>query len=60
MAQRRQIVTAFLEKFARPEAVEAVIDLPGWTDELVAAMTQAYLQDVERIRRLPGVTLLEG
>lgn len=60
VAQRRRIVTAFLEKFARPEQVEMEIGLPGWTDEIVADLTARYLEDVERIRSLPGVTLIEA
>jgi hypothetical protein len=60
VTQRRRIATAFLEKFARPDQVEQEITLPGWTDDLVEALTHAYLQDVERIKRLPGVTLIEA
>lgn len=60
VSQRRRIVTAFLEKFARPDQVEQEIALPGWTDDLVQALTHAYLQDVERIKGLPGVTLIEA
>ncbi|MCU0825867.1 MAG: hypothetical protein MUE52_00305 [Tabrizicola sp.] len=60
IAQRRRIVTAFLEKFARPEKVEVEVPIPGWTDEYVAELTDAYLADVERIRRMPGVTLIEA
>jgi len=60
VTQRRRITTAFLEKFARPEVVEQEITLPGWTDEVVQSLTYAYLQDVERIRRLPGVTFIEA
>ena len=58
--QRRRIVTAFLERFARPEKVEMEIDMPGWTEAMVAQMSRAYLEDVERIRRMDGVTLLEA
>lgn len=58
--RRRRVATAFLEKFARPDLVEQEIDLPGWTDEVVSALTHAYLGDVERIRRMPGVTLIEA
>lgn len=60
VAQRRRIVTAFLEKFARPEQVLQEVDMPGWTDETVARMTEAYLQDVERIRAMAGVTMIEA
>jgi len=60
VAQRRRIVTAFLERFARPDRVEMEIDIPGWTEEVVTELTHLYLEDVERIRLMDGVTLLEA
>lgn len=57
-ARRRRAVAAFLEKFGIPEQIEMEIDLPGWTDEVVDAMTLAYEADLANIARLPGVTLL--
>ncbi len=60
MAQRRRIVTAFLEKFGRPEALATEIALPGWTEEVVGRLTRSYLADVERIAQMPGVRLLEA
>lgn len=60
VAQRRRIVTAFLERFARPDRVEVEIDIPGWTAEIVDEITYRYLEDVERIRRMDGLTLLEA
>lgn len=60
ISQRRRVVAAFLEKFARPDQVEQEITLPGWTADLVERITHDYLEDVERIRRLPGVTLIEA
>lgn len=56
---RRRIVTAFLEKFGRPEEVAFEISVPGWTAELVEDLTRSYLEDVERIARIPGVRLVE-
>ncbi len=58
VSQRRRIVSAFLEKFARPDQVEQEIDVPGWTSDLVEELTESYLQDVDRIRRIPGVTVV--
>ncbi|MBY0351105.1 hypothetical protein [Tabrizicola sp.] len=60
VAQRRRIVTAFLEKFGRPEALATEIALPGWTEEVVGRLTRSYLADVERIAQMPGVRLLEA
>jgi hypothetical protein len=57
-ARWRKIVSAFLGKFALPDQIETEIDLPGWTGDLVAAMTEDYDRDVARIATLPGVTLL--
>jgi hypothetical protein len=56
--QRRRVVSAFLEKFARPERIDYEIDLPGWTGDVVQRMTDRYFADVDRIGQLPGVTLL--
>ncbi len=57
-ARRRKIVSAFLGKFALPDRIETEIDLPGWTETLVAEMTEGYDRDVARIAAMPGVTLL--
>ena len=39
--QRRRIITAFLEKFGRPDQLAAEIKAPGWTDTLVERLTRA-------------------
>ena len=59
-AQRRRTVSAFLEKFAIPDAVEMELDLPGWTETLVEEITEAYEKDMSDIHRIPGVTFLEA
>ncbi|MDD8024210.1 MAG: hypothetical protein PHX82_14010 [Paracoccaceae bacterium] len=56
--QRRKIVSAFLDKFVLPDAVEVEIPLPGWTDDLVAEITAAYDADVAEIAAMPGVEFL--
>lgn len=58
--QRRRIVTAFLERFALPEKVDMEVDMPGWTHDIVDEMSYRYLEDVELIRHLPGVQLIEA
>jgi len=57
-SHRRRAVASFLEKFARPEAMEVEIDMPGWTGDLLDAMTGSYDADMGRIGRMEGVTLL--
>jgi hypothetical protein len=58
--QRRRVMTAFLEKFARPDTVNYEIDKPGWTDDLVGQLTDNYTADVNRIMAMPGVTFLSA
>ncbi|SNX67502.1 hypothetical protein SAMN05878503_101137 [Cereibacter ovatus] len=57
-ARRRRVVSAFLEKFGLPERLEFEFEMPGWTPDLIDAMTRAYDEDVARIRAMPGVTFL--
>lgn len=56
--QRRRVVVAFLDKFAKPDALEEEIDLPGWTEEYMAQLSALYDDDMEIVRQIPGVTLL--
>lgn len=57
-AQRRRVVSAFLDKFALPDQLDVSFTLPGWTAEMVAAMTAQYDRDMAYIATLPGVTVL--
>ncbi|SDJ79617.1 hypothetical protein [Aliiruegeria lutimaris] len=54
----RRIISAFLDKFARPEAVEEEFDLPGWTQQRVADLSARYEADIERIAGMDGVDFL--
>lgn len=56
--QLRRVIAAFLDKFAREDALEMELDLPGWTEELVDELTEAYDEDVFRIQRIPGVNVI--
>jgi hypothetical protein len=56
--QRRRIVSAFLDKFALKEKVVMEFTLPGWTEDMVAAMTARYAEDVALIRQMPGVSFI--
>jgi hypothetical protein len=59
VAQRRRIVTAFLEKFARPDQVESEVEMPNWDQETVDALNQHYAEDVEYVRQMAGVRFIE-
>lgn len=56
--QRRRIIAAFLDKFAKEDELEEELDLPGWTEELVEELTELYDEDVFRIQRIPGVQVI--
>jgi len=57
-SKRRRAASAFLEVHAVDAAVEAEIDIPGWTSETVDFLTNQYEDDVARIARMPGVTFI--
>jgi hypothetical protein len=56
--QRRRVLAAFLDKYAMDEAVEEVIDLPGWTAPLVERITQNYEDDLLALQSMPGVSFI--
>lgn len=58
--QRRRVLAAFLDKFALDEEVEEEITLPGWSEDLMAELSQAYDDDMHEIKSIPGVTLLSS
>lgn len=57
--QRIRVVSAFLDKYANPDEIEMEMDLPGWTEDLVAQMTTIYEEDCARIAEMPGVTFIQ-
>lgn len=58
IAQRRRVVSAFLDKFAQQDAIEQEIDLPGWTSAYVDTLSQLYEEDVAQIAKMEGVTFI--
>jgi len=55
---RHKIISAFVEKYARPEAIELEIDVPGLDAERIEAMTDAYENELDDIANLDGVRLI--
>ena len=56
--QKRRAIAAFLDKYAMEAEVEEELDMPGWTEELVEEMSEAYDEDVAAIAQLPGIRVL--
>ncbi len=57
-AQRRRVVAAFLERYALDAEIEETLNLPGWSEDMMADMSQRYDEDMDTVARIPGVTLL--
>lgn len=55
VAQRRAISSEMIESHAPAAALDQVVDLPGWTQEVVDHVTANYRADVGEIAVLPGV-----
>ena len=58
-AEHRRLVAAFLDEHAPDDAVEEEIDVPGWDDDVVARLTEAYEDELDAIAAVPGVEFLE-
>ncbi len=52
---QRALLSDILSRHARREEVEQEVDLPGWTQDLIDELTDAYEADVARILQMPGV-----
>ena len=55
ISQKRRVIAAFLDKYAIEEAMTETIDLHDLSGADVAALSQAYDEDVARIARMPGL-----
>lgn len=56
---RRKVVGAFLSKYALEAEVEQEVNLPGWSDELIEALTEIYDDDMVEVAAMPGVTFIQ-
>jgi hypothetical protein len=56
--QKRRVISAFLDKFAKEDEIEEEIAAPGWSPHLLADMTEAYEEDLYHLERIPGVNFL--
>ncbi|QGX98473.1 hypothetical protein EI983_09340 [Roseovarius faecimaris] len=56
--QKRRVIAAFLDKFAKDEAIEEELDIPGWTEDLIDQLTEIYDEDLYAIQRIPGINLI--
>ncbi|TQS72501.1 hypothetical protein ERN12_01400 [Rhodobacteraceae bacterium] len=56
--ERRDITTAFLDKYATENALRIDADMPGWDEDLVDSVTEIYEADIDQIAAMPGVEFI--
>ena len=56
--QKRRVIAAFLDKFALEDEFEEELEVPGWNEEYIDALTEIYDEDVYEISRIPGINLV--
>ncbi|MBZ0123764.1 MAG: hypothetical protein K8F31_07750 [Roseovarius sp.] len=56
--QKRRVISAFLDKFAREDAVEEEYDLDGWSVDMINQLTDIYDEDIFAVQRIAGVNLI--
>lgn len=54
----RKVVTAFLGKYADDAAVAPDIALPGWSEEMIAGLSDIYERDVATLKAMDDVTFI--
>lgn len=57
--QKRRVMVAFLDKYARAEAIEEELNLPGWDEALIDRLSAQYEEDIASISHIPGVRIIE-
>lgn len=47
------------QEYALPDAIEEEVELPGWDQDIVAAFTELYEQDVARLQSMPEIRFIK-
>lgn len=58
-AQKRRVVTAFLDKFADETAIEEELDVPEWDPGIIETLSALYDEDVSEIAQMDNVRMIE-
>lgn len=54
----RDVIADFLDAYALENQVKEELNLPGWSDTLVADMTEIYETDMLRLRETPNLRMI--
>ncbi|WP_299666163.1 hypothetical protein [uncultured Ruegeria sp.] len=55
----RERLSQLFQQHALTEAIEEEVELPGWNEEIVAAFTELYEQDLARLQTMPDIRFLK-
>ena len=58
-AHRQQIISAFLDKFCDAAKLDVDVSAAGWDETQVDALSELYEDDVEQIRLMDGVRVIQ-
>ncbi|MEO0357848.1 MAG: hypothetical protein AAF386_06065 [Pseudomonadota bacterium] len=56
--QRQKVLLAFMERYAKDDAIEEDVDAPGWTEDLMEDLSEAYDEDVAEIAQRNDITFI--
>lgn len=57
-SRKREIMLSYLDRYGIDDRIEEELDLPGWTDQIVEGLSEAYEDDLDLIAEMPGVRLI--
>lgn len=60
VSARRALQRQIIKQFGQSSRVDEKVDLPGWTQETVDAVTRTYFSDLAEIAVLPGVEFIRA
>ncbi len=55
----RDDLARIFQEHALPDAIEEEVELPGWNEDIVAAFTELYEQDLARLQTMPDIRFLK-
>ena len=58
-AHRQQIISAFLDKYCDAAKLDVDVSAAGWDEAQVDALSELYENDIEQIRQMDGVRVIQ-
>jgi hypothetical protein len=57
--EHQRVLSAFLEHYANPDAMEEETTLPSWTNDLLSSLSDLYDEDINTIIARGDVKVIE-